>query len=448
MPTLDQWRDRLLTELSGRQHDIAWRRRYFDGDHPLPAAPDSTTADYRRLARLGVTNLMALIVNAVCDGLIPRDIRVSADEAENLRVWREVWQANALDADSRMVHEEALKVGRSFVLVWPDPADVDGVSVTPEDPADVIVAYRAGSRRERVAALKRWRVDPFDLSSDECVTVWTPDQVQTWVREVKPDSRWGPMLDYGSGVNPLGVVPIVEFPCQPTINGQVSPEISDAAIVLQDRINKTGFDCVVAGEYGAFPQRATLGVEIPMETVTVNGQQVTRPKNPLEAGPNRVWALKQVGDQQGKIIQLEPFPTDGMLKQIETWTMQLASLTQTPVFHLFSGAANIGAEFIERIEAAHQAKVRGHQVIFGERWEEVVALSMRARGETPPADVEIGWMPIQPTPAERADMAAKYSAAGMDRGYIARELGETPSEIERSSGVMPAADDTPVGVTP
>src|SRR5690554_1887637 len=287
MPSMEQWRDRLLTELSGRQHDILWRRRYFDGDHPFPTAPDQTTPDYRRLAKLGVTNLMPLIVGTVCDQLIPRDVRVSADERENLRVWREVWQHNALDADSRMVHEESLKVGRAFVLVWPDESD-DGISITPEDPADVIVAYRAGSRRERVAALKRWRLDPFDLDSDECVTVWTPESVQTWTRTTKPDSLWGPMLDYGTGANPLGVVPIVEFPCQPTISGQVSPEISNAAIVLQDRINKTGFDCVVAGEYGAYPQRYTLDIELPKKVVEVDGETKLQ-SQPLTSGPNRMY---------------------------------------------------------------------------------------------------------------------------------------------------------------
>src|SRR5690606_34381223 len=114
MPTLDQGRERLLGELSSRQSEIARRRQYFDGRHPFPTAPDQAGEAYKRLARLGITNLMGLIVGSVCDGLIARDVRVSSDEAENLRVWREVWQANALDADSRMVHEEALKVGRSF----------------------------------------------------------------------------------------------------------------------------------------------------------------------------------------------------------------------------------------------------------------------------------------------------------------------------------------------
>lgn len=442
-PTMEQWRDRLLAELAGRQADIAKRRRYFNGAHPFPTAPDETTVDFRRLAQLGVTNLMALIVGAVCDGLIARDIRVSNDEAENLRAWREVWQRNALDADSRMVHEEALKVGRSFVLTWPDESDADGVSVTPEDPADVIVAYRAGSRRDRVAALKRWRVDPFDDTSDDMVTVWTARHVKTWGR-VADSKQWGEVLDYGTGENPLEVVPVVEFPCRPTINGGVSPEISNSAIVLQDRINKTGFDCVVAGEFGAFPQRYTIGVEVEMEIVEVNGEQVARPKNPLKVGPNRVFALRNAGNQQGEIGQLDAFPTDGMLKQIETWTMQLASLTQTPVFHLFSGASNIGAEFIERIEAAHNAKIRGHQVVFGERWEEVIGLALKAAGRPVGDDIELGWMPAIATPVERADMASKYSAAGLSSEYVARQLGETPSEIERSTGDMPALPETPI----
>lgn len=430
--TLEEWRDCLLKILEGRQADIRKRRNYYRGKHAFPTAPNTTTDDFRRLSELAVTNMMALVVDTVNERLTPRDVRLSTDDAVNLDAWREVWQRNALDSDCRINHEEALKVGRGFVLVWPD--ENDRVSITIEDPADVVVAYRPGSRRRRVAALKRWCDVPDSAPGEnQCVTVWTDSQVMTW-RRPKVGLPWAVYGDdYGTGVNTMGAVPIVEFLCKPSVTGEPAPEISDSAIVLQDRINKTGFDAVVAGEYGAFPQRYAIGIEVEMEFVTVNGEQVPKPKNPLTVGPNRVWALKNAeAGQNGTIGQLEAFKTDDLLKQCDTWIRQLSSTTQTPVYHMMAGGDNIGAEFIERLEASQIAKIKAHQVTFGESWEEVFRLALPLLGMEAPADIELGWMPAeQSTPTEQADQLSKMNAADLPMEYVLRKLGETPSEIER-----------------
>lgn len=447
--TVDQWRDRLLSDLAGRQSFIAKRRNYYAGRHVPPAVPDFENEAFKRLARLATTNVMGLIVDTVNERCIPRDVRVSLSEDENLSVWRDVWQRNALDADCRVVHEEAFKVGRAFVLVWPDVDEDDRVSITPEDPADCIVAYAPGSRRRRIAALKRWREDADHADSAECITLWTPTWVQTWRRDGS-DVPWVEDLDYGTGENPMGRVPMVEFLCKPDVRGEPHPEISDSAMVLQDRINKTAFDIVVAGEYGAFPQRYTIGIEVEMEMVTVNGEQVPRPKNPMKVGPNRAWALKQAqGATAPSVGQLPSFSTEGMLRQVDAWLKQLASVTQTPVYHLMSGADNIGAEFLERLESATLAKIRAHQVTLGERWEEVFGLALAAMGRDVPTDIELGWMPAElSSPTEQADQVSKYSAAGLPVEYIARQLGETPSEIERLTSDMPVTGEPAPAGTP
>jgi hypothetical protein len=431
--TLEEWRDCLLKILEGRQSDIARRRNYYRGKHAFPTAPNTATDDFRRLSELAVTNMMALVVDTVNERLTPRDVRLSDDDDVNLAAWRDVWQRNQLDSDCRINHEEALKVGRGFVLVWPTE-DEDRVSITIEDPADVVVAYRPGSRRKRVAALKRWcDVPDSKPGENQCITVWTDSAVKTWRRD-KPTVAWAEYGDdYGTGPNPMGVVPIVEFLCKPSVTGMPAPEISDSAIVLQDRINKTGFDAVVAGEYGAFPQRYAIGIEVEMEFVTVNGEQVPKPKNPLTVGPNRVWALKNAEQgQNGTIGQLEAFGTEDLLKQIDAWIRQLSSTTQTPVYHMMAGGDNIGAEFIERLEASQIAKIKAHQVTFGESWEEVFRLALPLLGMDAPADIELGWMPAeQSTPTEQADQLSKMNAADLPMEYALRKLGETPSEIER-----------------
>jgi len=45
-----EWRDRLLQKLERRQGEHARLRRYYDGDHTLPTAPDTASVPYLRLA--------------------------------------------------------------------------------------------------------------------------------------------------------------------------------------------------------------------------------------------------------------------------------------------------------------------------------------------------------------------------------------------------------------
>ncbi|PAX91300.1 hypothetical protein CLM82_10260, partial [Streptomyces albidoflavus] len=54
---------------------------------------------------------------------------------------------------------EAVRVGRSFALVAPNPEDPATPLITAEDATQAIVAYRAGSGRVRPAGLKCWLDD-------------------------------------------------------------------------------------------------------------------------------------------------------------------------------------------------------------------------------------------------------------------------------------------------
>jgi len=423
-----QWRDYLLGKLPARQHANARLRRYYQGDHVLPTAPDRTTEAYKRLAELGVTNMCGLIVDTVVERLQPKGVRLSATADADLDVWRTVWQANGLDAEIPVGFEEALKVGICPMLIWPvldaNGKQVDGkVSWTIEDPDETIVVYAPGSRRERLAALKSYR-DADDGA--EYATVWTPTLVESWTRE-KADGVWL-RVEARSGSNPLGVVPVLELVTKRDVKGNPSPEISTSVIRLQDRINKTMFDCVVGAEEGAFPQRYTIGIEIEED-------DEGNPVNPLETGPKKTWALDAQEGQEStaKIGQLEAFDVTRLIQLAETSIKQLAAVSKTSVFYVLAGLTNVGADTIRMADAAAAGKTRGHQTRFGGVLEDGFALALRALGrEDIPDDIEIDWAPIEVrSPAEIADAAIKMSQAGYPFAAIARYTGATQSEIER-----------------
>jgi hypothetical protein len=415
-----EWRDKLLEMLRGRRGDHDRLRRYYDGEHTLPTAPDKATERYLRLAELGITNMCGLIVDTVVERLVPKGVRLSVVEAEDLDVWRQVWQANALDGEMPIGFEEALKIGRCPMLIWPDGNG--SVTWTIEDPDETIVAYRPGDRRERLAALKAFKGD-----DGEYATLWLPDTVHAWW---KPDGeqQWADDPDEAkSGTNPLGVVPVLELMCRPNVKGRPTPELSKSVLRLQDRINKTMFDAVVGAEDGAFPQRVTIGIEIDTD-------DEGNPINPLRPGPNRVWALDAVEGQESsaKIDQFQAYDIKNLLELADSSMKQLAAVSKTSVFYVLAGLTNVGADTIRMADDASAKKTRGHQVRFGEVIEEGVGLALRALGREAPPDIELEWTAIEVrSPAELADSAIKLSQAGYPFAAVARYVGATQSEIER-----------------
>lgn len=429
--TLEEWRDYLLPQLETRRYQIRKLRRYYDGDHPFPTAPSRTTDKYRRLAELGVTNMCGLVVDAPTAMLAPQEVRTAGDGApDGVELWERVWKSNRMNAECRIAHEEALKVGRSFVLVWPND-DTGGVDVTVEDAAEVIVSYEPGSKTRRAAALKHYCDEDIDI-----VQVWTPEEVATWRRSAKrrgrPAGEWSEGPDEEQGPNPLGAVPVVEFLCKPDGRGTPSPELSTAVLRLQDRLNKTMFDTVVAAEDGAHPQRYSIDIEIPKTQTEVDGETKTVAKNPLPVGPNRVWALNSRGTATGSVGQLEAFDNQSLLRLAGETVRQLGWISRTSSIYMLGGASNVGADMIRALDAGHKAKVLAHMAVFGECYEDVFSLAIRALGLAEPESIEIGWASVEfRSPAEMADAALKLRQAGYSFPAIARYMGASETEVRR-----------------
>lgn len=433
--TPDRWRDKLLIELAGRIANIQLLERYYTGDHPLIAPPDRTSDEYRRFASMSQANMCALIVDAVTERLEVQGVRLrqltdqelaNGRAASDIDIWVDIWQANFLDADSSMVHEQALKVGRAFAMVWP----VDGgVQITPEDPTEVIVAYAPGNKRERLAALKVYGDSDAGL---RYATLWQPSAMYRWRQDLRDSAaRWEPW-DGEDGLgpevaNPLGRVPIVEFRCRPNLRNQVMPELAPGVLKVQDLINKTLFDRTVLSESQAFPQRYAIGIDVELDE---NGD----PINPLKTGPQRVWTLQSDDPGTAKIGQLDAADFTGHLKTVESDIQHLAAMTKTPVYYLMGQMVNVSADAIRAAEAGLVQKVRRHQRDFGEAWEEVIRLALGALNDPRSDDVgmEIDWVnPEARSLAELVDAATKKSSIGVPWRQLMEDIGYSPQEIDR-----------------
>ncbi|WP_322500800.1 phage portal protein [Streptomyces rochei] len=418
------WVDRLWKQLVERRKYADLMRQYYSGDHPLPMIQDKARPAFQRLLKQARSNYTGLVVDATAERIQVDGFRLGGEDAGDAEAWR-IWQANAMDADSDLQLTEAVKIGRSFALVAPNPDDDSTPLITAEDATQAIVAYEAGSRRRRRAGLKTF-VD--DWTGDIWLTLFA-DGLLFKYRAPAPqpgavtDPRWEMREVRGEqwpARNPLDVVPLVEIPNRPDLLGEAHSEIEDV-LDVQDRINKTLIDRMMAQEFSAFRQRWMTGYEVPTDD---NGQ----PIEPFKAAVDRLWVIEDEGVQIGEFSATDLGP---YLASIEADVQHMAARTRTPAQYLLGKLSNVNGETLKATESGLVAKVRQRCRPLGEGLEEVVRLYLQASGDTRDlSSIEVIWHnPEFRTEGELVDALVKMSTLGVPREALWERWGASQTEI-------------------
>jgi Phage portal protein, SPP1 Gp6-like len=448
-------RDSLIGTLAGRRTDIDRAYNYFRGDHPMPWAPREIKDAYLALMKMARSNWMRLIVQAPAERLREIGMRFSEDpldgERTDTEVWRRLWQTNRMDLESRKVRNAALVARRGFVLVWPG-RDGRPPSITPEHPAQMAVAYTAGSPHTRTAALKTF-VDAG--AGMQYAALWTDDAVYHWQRKAPASGRdsvlivpagfgqntddWQPWEDPALGIvpdapNPMGVVSVVEYQAHPELVGEPMGELDGGVTDVQDRINRTVLDRLVTANFAAFPQKWVTGLEIPQDA---NGNDI----EPFQSAVSRLWTAENPDAKFGTFAVAD---LRGYLDSVEADIQHLAATTRTPPHYLLGqSGAFPSVQSLKATETGLVAKVLEIRDSFTESDEEVIRLGLRADND-PRADdyaLSMVWMnPESRSDAEKYDAATKMQAVGVSWRAIMTYLGYSPDEIERMDGER--AEDT------
>lgn len=441
------WVARLNKRLDERRPDIERYDAYYRGDHPLPAAPKKAQEAYLRLIQQSRSNWMGLVVDAVAERLRVEGFRYGKDASADDHAWK-IWQANGLDVASESVHLEALISGTSAVTISPDPENARIPLILPEHPSQVIVASDPGAYRHRLAAFKKWRDDSgylfavlylpdaiYKLRSVHTVKVATDAGNIEWTRREVAGEQW-PMP------NPLGEVPVIPFCNQPRMMVGGVSELSDLTDI-QDRINKTLFDRLLAAEYTAFRQRWVVGQEIKYDPVT--GQ-------PVDQFDSSVSRLMQAENPDVKFGEFSETNLAGYIDSVESDVQHLAAISRTPPHYLLgqSGAFPSG-ESLKATETGLVAKVTRRSLHFGESWEDTMRLAFKAIG-SPRAKVtnaETIWRnPESRTLAELTDALIKMQALGVPNEALWAEWGASPQKIEQWKALAATAPPPPPAATP
>jgi hypothetical protein len=408
------WAIRALRE-DTRQKQYRWARRYYDGDHRLTFATEKFRNVFGQLFTALADNLCPAVVDSVSDrlrvdGVDPSD---TGEQAAADAAW-EIWKRNRMDVRAPETHHESLLTGDGYALVWPDEANQAVIWSIPA--CDMAVSYDPNKPGLIRRAARVWH-DEDDQRSH--IDVYLPDQVLRWVSRktkktgvIQSGSRpndWEPYFALTTGgveslatiENPYGRVPVVHFPNR-RYHGYGVSELRDV-FPLQDALNKTLCDMMVAQEFSAFPQRWATGIDVG-DVDDSTGKPV---KPPFDYGIDRMLTAMEVDAKFGSFLSSD-------LRQYvevqENLRSEIARVSGTPLHYLFITRGDFpSGEAMKSAEARFTRKVEQRQEHYGNQWEDVLALALKIEGneDAKGSMLSLEWEPASPVALPAGDSGAQ-----------------------------------------
>lgn len=410
--------------------------RYYSGVHELSFATEKFANAFGSQFREFAMNLCPAVCDAVKDKLKITGFAVDAGPADaDLRAAR-IWDENRMGLRSGEVHKEALKNGDAYAIVWPDASGK--ARIYPNNPASIAVTYDEETPGLIASAAKFWRT----AERHTRLNLYFPDRIERYLT-AKPSegtlpeaSEFIPFVQSSSFSlnssaadgrakawtlnNPFGVVPVFHFANNADIGTPGRSEI-EAAIPIQDGLNKSVLDMLVAMEFSAFRQRWVAGIEVDTDA---DGKAVP----PFKSGVDRLWVAQ---DPNSKFGDFEAAQLDQFLKVKDSFRIDIASVTGTPLHYLMPHMqGQPSGETLKRSETRFLAKVRDRQAAFGQVWADVMEFAMMIEGHGSSIRLQTQWEDPSPTSErERLENILLKKEIGVSGEQALAEAGYGRAEV-------------------
>ncbi|SNS50232.1 phage portal protein [Actinacidiphila glaucinigra] len=400
-----------LLAILGRDKDRLTRiDDYLHGRHDDPYMPAMADDEYRLLARRAVSNWMPLLVNTPAQALYVDGYRAGDDANKGAATdlsspqW-EHWQRSRLDARQSAVYKGALTYGHAFTLT----ERVAGKVLT------------KGLSPLRTSALYE------DAANDD--TPYAALSVTAWPKDGKPGRArmWDARFEYAVTFKALGdsegvratrgkrhgssECPVTRFAAAVDLEGRTIGVI-EVMIPLQNRINQTIFDLLVAQTYASVKVRTATGMAPPVQRDPDTGEIVYDEQgNPIPLPINHnAKRFLFAEDPDVRFGSLDETPLGGFIDSIDMSIRHLSAIAQVPPHHLLGQIANLSAEALQAAETALSRKIQEFRTLFGEAWERVFRLAAELEGSGAADDFkgEVLWRDMeQRSLAQAADALGK-----------------------------------------
>ncbi len=422
---------------------------YYNGWHRLVFATEKFRNAFGLLFREFADNLCPTVVGALSDRLnltgfeveeaddkggdkIPKKgigtpkPPLSAESDALQTLVKDLSEHSRLDRLANEVHAEALTCGDAFIVVWPDKEGVP--RLYPQRAQNFTVCYDEEDPTVILWAAKAWKLH----SGKFRLTVYLPDSTLKFITREKTDGlpekpdKFEPFTPKdGTGPivpNPYGKVPVFHFANDGCLGRNGRSELKDV-LPLQDALNKSVLDMMVAMEFVALPQRWATGIEL-----SINPQS-GQPDQPFEPGVDRFWS---VPNKDVKFGQYEGADLTGFMKAQDAFRVEVCRVSGTPLHYVSLQTGNPpSGEALEALEARLIKKAQDRHVAFGDTWEDVMQFACLVAGSAN-ADLCAQWKDAAPrSEKEHSEALVNKQTLGVPQKQLWREMDYSDDQIEQ-----------------
>ncbi len=420
--------------------------KYLTGDHPLEFATGRFKSAFGQTFKAFSYNRCAQVVDSHADRLQVAGFECGDDEGLQTLV-EQIWADNLMDVQEGQIEREQFALGDAYVIVEKDP-DTGDILIWPQQADAVRVQYSQERPGTVIRAAKRWTDD----AGRKRLTLYFPDRIEKYaggktvgvettdgVHPMVTDGGYQPVQDDGDEAWPLelGVddtVPVFHFANNAPIGRYGISELHDV-IPLQDALNKTCMDMIVAMEFGAYPQRYFIDV---INTITnpITGEETVDPELArFQAGMTRILSLFSATDEDGNAKgQVGEFSATDIAQYhaaIEGFDVRISRVSRVPVHELqMTDAPESG--IARRLKEGPFVKKMDDRVrSAGPIWAAVMRYAARLDGrEVAPRQIRTQWEPTAPlTEEEKLLLALDRKTLGFPLEENLRRMGEAEDTI-------------------
>lgn len=407
----------LATRLFDRRASLELPQLYYDGLQKMQDLGISIPPQLRNLRT--VLGWPRIGIDATANRCRVEGFRYPDTTDTDEDLW-EIWQANCLDGESQLVHQDALTLGRAYIVVGPgdDPKN-DPPLITAESAMNMTGLWDA-RMRQCTAALQLYL--DLDYGSDtygqEIAALYLPD---TTIQMGRNNDPAGSLVQNGQWSlisrddHNLGQVPVVKMANrQRLMNREGVSEIQASWMNTVDSACRTQLAMEVGREFYAAPRRYALGAS----EEDFQGSDGTA-KSGWESYQGLIWALERDADGEvptvGEFAAADPSVYTKVLNQ---YAQNMSGDMSVPP-HFLGLYAEGNPASADAIRASYEnlttLALNKHSA-FADPWEDAMRLALLiSTGKLPEGAnrMETDWAdPAPKTPAATADAVAKMVQVG------------------------------------
>jgi hypothetical protein len=433
-----------LLEICKDQDDRRRYSNYYDGKHALMFATEKFRNTFGQIFQTMRDNLCPVVVDSPADRMEIINFSSDNNQADGStgtddNAWK-LWQHSQMELVSVNTHIEALKTGSAFLIVWPDALGVAKLYLQNSLNCGLVEDEET---EEPLFGCKLWRTPDLVYR----LNLYYADRIEKYqspkktgnIGELKA-AQFTPLIsetEEAITTNPYQTVPMFKFEAEPVLRD---------AIPLQDALNKTICDKLVAMEFSAFRQRWATGLEIVTDEVT--GQSSA----PFKAGTDRLWATD---NEKTKFGDFDATDLEQFLKVADSYRLEMARVSGTPL-HFFSidTGNNVSGEALKTLEARFTKKVTRLSLSFGPTWARIMQLALKIENQSAADNLTTQWQ----SPEQRSEneflttLGLKRANLDVPVDTLREEYGYTPEDIakfnaEAATEIVPPPPEAPPSVS-